>query len=157
MADFPTYLNKCLVDSYSYKDSSNEVVSTGMESGNNRLRQRSKKIPSVFSVSFIFTQDQLSVFEYFNQNVLLSRTQRFNIYLKTGATQQLFDVKYFAVPQISVIGTQKYKVDCQFESSNRQMISPTPLTWFAFDEDTDALGDGFDSEYDIEIGGNFTY
>ena len=116
--DFPTILGIPTVDSYGYQDQDVEIVTTAMESGGIRRRQRSKNIPSNFIFTYIFNDEQLGVFEYFNQIILDSLTLRFNIFLKTGNQTAYYNVKYAETPRVKKIGVV-FQVSCNVEASSR--------------------------------------
>lgn len=116
--DFPVLLGTPIARSYSYQDQEAEIVTTAMESGTPRRRQRSKNIPSNFAFGFVFDEIQLGMFEYFNQNILKSLTLRFNIKLKTGQGLVVHSVKYIEAPKVSKIGVV-FQVSCNVEASSR--------------------------------------
>lgn len=119
--DFPIFLGIPTADSYGYQDQDVEIVTTYMESGNIRRRQRSKNIPTNFILRFIFDELQLGVFEYFNQYIIESLTLRFNISLKTGQGTGVYDVKYAEAPKVMKIGAL-FKVTCNIETNSRTHI-----------------------------------
>lgn len=115
---FPTILGSCLIDSFGYQDQSNDRVLTQMESGVKRRRQRTKNIPTDFGVMFLFDEVQMGIFDYFNQNILESRTLEFEITLKTGQGNLTHTVKYSQPESIQKKGN-KYTAVCQFECASR--------------------------------------
>lgn len=114
----PTVLQSCLTKAYSYSDQSVDSSLVPMESGIKRKRQKTKNIPSDFNVMFIFDLEQLSVWDYFNQVILESRTIEFDIYLKTGRGLIEHTVKHSQPPEQKRIGN-KYEVYCLLEASSR--------------------------------------
>lgn len=116
--EFPTILGNCLTKSFSYKDQSIDRVLTPMESGVKRRRQRTKNPPSDFGAMFVFDETQLAVFDYFNQEILESRTLEFEILLKTGQGNIVHTVKYTQPDSVKKNGAV-YEVACQFESASR--------------------------------------
>jgi len=115
---FPDILDKCLQRSYSYKDHQKQTAITTMESGRTRRRQLTKNIPSGFNVEFIFTQEQLGVFEYFNIVELEDMTLLFTIVLRTGYGLSPITVKHSAPPNIVKQG-DVYRVVCKLEVQKR--------------------------------------
>ncbi len=113
--EFPATLGKCLTKSFSYSDQDIDRLFTPMESGIKRRRQLTKNIPTEFEVTFLFDLTKLGVFEYFNQEILLSRTLEFEIILKTGQGNVTKTVKYSQPPSKKMIGN-KHEVSCQFET-----------------------------------------
>jgi hypothetical protein len=127
MADpyFPTLLGTPTADSYGYQDQNTEIVSTPMESGFVRKRQRSKNIPSNFMFNFIFDEIQLGMFEYFNQYILESLTLRFNIMLATGQGIIYYNAKYAEAPKVKKIGVI-FQVSCNVEAHARPLSDFLP-------------------------------
>jgi len=113
--EFPTILGSCLIKTFGYKDQNVDCVLTPMESGARRQRQRTKNIPTDFGVMFLFDESQLSVFDYFNQVTLESRTLEFEITLKTGQGNATHTVKYVSPESIQKNGA-KYEVSAQLET-----------------------------------------
>ena len=113
--EFPEVLGNCLTKSFSYSDQDADRLFTPMESGIKRRRQLTKNIPSEFGALFLFDLNQLGVFDYFNQNILLSMTLEFEIILKTGQGLVTKTVKHSQPPSIKRIGN-KYEVFCNFET-----------------------------------------
>ena len=116
--EFPTILGGCLTRSFNYEDQGVDRVLTQMESGGKRRRQRTKSAPSDFGVLFVFDETQLGVFDYFNQEILESRTLEFEITLRTGQGNITHTVKYTQPESIKKKG-KNYEVACAFEAQSR--------------------------------------
>ncbi len=123
---FPSTLPAPLLRGSSIQDTS-AFIRTQMDNGLFRQRRRHNSQRTIFQLQFIFTRQQLNIFEdFFRHSINYVDFFTMNLLTSDGYTQQT--VRFTVEPRYEVNGIL-FEVSCELESNTR-MIFFNPVTSF---------------------------
>ena len=122
--DFPVGLPLPLRSGYDVNHAS-PLMRTELQSGRARQRRRYTSVPSLASVSWIFTQSEAQFFEAWFRWSLADGTEWFNARLRTPMGLMAYECRFvdmYAGP--TLVGVDRWQVQAQLEIRDRPTLLP---------------------------------
>ena len=122
LAAWPDLLPNPLASGYSYQAQA-PFIRTNMDSGLARQRRRFTRIPSTVSVSWIFTQEQLALFEGFVHYDISDGSDWFAAKIANGQELRSVKARMTAAPKIDLIEPGIWHASVQMETMDMPMAT----------------------------------
>lgn len=90
-----------------------------MDNGFQRHRRRFTTVPTVYTVSWVMTADQLGIFEGWFDSVALYGAEPFTISLRNGAGRGDVTARFVGAPKIAAHSKDIWKITGQLSVSDR--------------------------------------
>lgn len=119
---WPDRLPPPLASGYGYQPQAS-FIRTNMDSGLARQRRRFARIPSTVSVSWIFTQEQLALFEAFVHYDITDGADWFSAQIANGQELQSVKARMIGAPKVDVIEPGIWHVSVQMETVDMPMAT----------------------------------
>lgn len=122
LVSWPDLLPAPLASGYGYQAQAS-FIRTNMDSGLARQRRRFVRIPSTVSVSWIFTQEQLALFEGFVHYDITDGADWFYAEIANGQDLQSVSARMIGAPKVDLIEPGIWHVSVQMETIDMPMAT----------------------------------
>ncbi|WP_455275136.1 hypothetical protein [Ralstonia thomasii] len=119
---WPDLLPAPLAGGYSYQPQAS-FIRTNMDSGLARQRRRFTRIPSTVSVAWVFTQEQLALFEGFVHYDISDGADWFSAKIANGQELQTVKARMTTAPKVDLIEPGIWHVSVQMETIDMPMAT----------------------------------
>ncbi len=122
MAQWPTQLPGFLRDGYTIEPQP-QIARTDMDAGPARQRRRYTCAPTVYSMQWLFTQQEMAIFEAWYEHEIAAGTEWFHASIWNGTGYSQVEARFVEPWRASLPGPTHFGVDARLEVRNPRILS----------------------------------